>query len=176
MNVQPRPNVTFSTGNMSGNNNNNVDDDLTCRVCFDLSDPRYWVRLSNHHHSLLKHPGSSLLPSQVCLTASGSAVIAAESVLSVPSFLLEPEPLLRERLETAVEEAVRGCVRAIRADEGLQSLFDEQLAVILQVCSQQHLVFPNYFYLLIILKLIVEFQIFIIVWYSLLLVIRKYVM
>ena len=37
------------------------------------------------------------------------------------------------RLEVSIEEAVKECIVNLRTDAGLQSFFDEQLAVILQV-------------------------------------------
>ena len=88
INLQTRPGLSSVTFH---NDVSNMDG----RACFDLTDSRYWACFTNPEHAILKHPGSSLLPSLIA--QSGSANAEQSAVLS-PSFLLEPEPVLRERL------------------------------------------------------------------------------
>eukprot|EP01035_Chromulina_nebulosa_P023210 gene23210-30084_t len=124
INLQTRPGLSSAT---SLNDGSNIDN----RACFDLTDSRYWACFSNPEHAMLKHPGSSLLPSLIAQSGSSNLQQQQSATLS-PSFLLEPEPVLRERLEVGIEDAVKECILNLRTDAGLQSFFDEQLAIILQ--------------------------------------------
>ena len=89
INLQTRPGLSSAT---SLNDGSNIDN----RACFDLTDSRYWACFSNPEHAMLKHPGSSLLPSLIAQSGSSNLQQQQSATLS-PSFLLEPEPVLRER-------------------------------------------------------------------------------
>eukprot|EP01036_Dinobryon_divergens_P029379 gene29379-38464_t len=114
INLQTRPGLSSAT---SLNDGSNIDN----RACFDLTDSRYWACFSNPEHAMLKHPGSSLLPSLIAQSGSSNLQQQQSATLS-PSFLLE----------VGIEDAVKECILNLRTDAGLQSFFDEQLAIILQ--------------------------------------------
>ena len=89
INLQTRPGLSSVT---SLNDDSNMDS----RACFDLSDSKYWACFSNPEHAILKHPGSTLLPSLIAQGGNGNA---EQSASLTPSFMLQPEPLLRERFK-----------------------------------------------------------------------------
>lgn len=146
--VQPRPSVAWREESDYGSA---VESD---RICFDLRDARFWSRLPNPHYALLKHPGSALLP---CLVHSPLVAIpesfggptAAQGIEDRDSAEKEQgygcdrdarerslmSSSLRISLEERVESAVRDAVASMRADVGLTSLFDAQLALCLQASS-----------------------------------------
>ena len=102
INLQTRPGLSSVT---SLNDDSNMD----CRACFDLSDSKYWACFSNPEHAILKHPGSTLLPSLIAQGGNGNA---EQSASLTPSFMLQPEPLLRERFEYFTYKQICMCMHS----------------------------------------------------------------
>mmetsp|Transcript_19471 Transcript_19471/g.27839 ORF Transcript_19471/g.27839 Transcript_19471/m.27839 type:complete len:354 (+) Transcript_19471:456-1517(+) len=92
------------------------------RLCFDLSDARFWVRFPNPSHPLLRHPGSGLLPPEDP---------SPNPLYPNPHPNLHLFPCLPAEL--AIERALQTSIADMRAEVGLSCSFDDHLATILQV-------------------------------------------
>jgi hypothetical protein len=86
---------------------------------FDIYNQNFWAAFSNTEYEILKHPGCEIT-SFSSQFAKGSHSVLYKSISMISSD------------EVAIENAIQAIVRAMRNDLGLQTVFDEKLAVILQ--------------------------------------------